>query len=153
MSVPRDGKRMAAIEPGANATIVAGLSGLFNNQSVLGEQYKTGVHQDRRRPGHRHVAERAVAHGGPLGGTPLVNGANQGLTNAGSTDNPYAATTSLVTDGWTAAAATRLNSRATRSPSRACSRSTPRPRQSTGVLQSFLVTADVASDARATPRS
>ena len=43
MSVPRDGQRMAAIEPGANANIVAGLSTLFNNQQMLGEQYKTGV--------------------------------------------------------------------------------------------------------------
>jgi hypothetical protein len=27
---------------------------------------------------------------GPLGGTPLVNGASQGLINTGTTDNPYA---------------------------------------------------------------
>jgi hypothetical protein len=105
MSVPRDGKRMAAIEPGANASIVAGLSGLFNNQSVLGEQYKTGVIKTGAGLDiamSQNVPSHTV---GPLGGTPLVNGANQGLTNAGSTDNPYAATTSLVTDGWTAAAA------------------------------------------------
>lgn len=43
MSVPRDGMRMAAIEPGANANVVAGLATLFNNQAMLGDQYKTGV--------------------------------------------------------------------------------------------------------------
>ena len=48
MSVPRDGQRIAAIEPGANATIVAGLATLFNDQSLLAKQYKTGDPTMRR---------------------------------------------------------------------------------------------------------
>ncbi|MFM2088274.1 MAG: hypothetical protein RLZZ237_3143 [Pseudomonadota bacterium] len=146
MSVPRDGQRMAAIEPGANATIVAGLSGLFNNKEVLGEQYKTGVIKTGAGLDiamSQNVPSHTV---GPLGGVPLVNGTNQGIINAGATDNPYAATTSLVTNGWTAAAALRLNAGDTYTIAGVFSVN-PETKASTGVLQSFLVTAAVSSDA------
>lgn len=146
MSVPRDGMRMAAIEPGANATIVAGLSGLFNNQSVLAEQYKTGIIKTGAGLDiamSQNVPSHTV---GPLGGVPLVNGANQGIINVGTTDNPYAATTSLVTNGWTAAAALRLNAGDTYTIAGVFSVN-PETKASTGVLQSFLVTAPVSSDA------
>ena len=146
MSVPRDGQRMAAIEPGANATIVAGLSGLFNNQSVLAEQYKTGIIKTGAGL-DLAMSQNVPSHTvGPLGGTPLVNGANQGLTNAGATDNPFANTTSLVTDGWTAAAAPRLAQGDTFTINGVFSVN-PETKASTGVLQSFLVTAAVSSDA------
>lgn len=144
-SVPRDGKRIAAIEPGANAAIVAGLSGLFNNQALLGEQYKTGILKTNAGLDigmSQNVPSHTV---GPLGGTPLVNGANQGLANAGAADNPYAATTSLITNGWTAAAALRLNQGDTFNIAGVLSVN-PETKQSTGVLQSFLVTAAVSSD-------
>jgi hypothetical protein len=145
MSVPRDGNRMAAIEPGANASIVAGISGLFNNQQVLGEQYKTGVVKTGAGLDIA-MSQNVPAHTvGPLGGTPLVNGANQGLINSGATDNPYAATTSLVTDGWTASAAVRLNQGDTFTIANVYSVN-PETKASTGVLQSFLVTAQVSSD-------
>jgi len=146
MSVPRDGMRMAAIEPGANATIVAGLSTLLNNKEVLGEQYKTGVIKTGAGL-DLAMSQNVPSHTvGPLGGTPLVNGANQGLINAGATDNPYSATTSLVTDGWTAAAAARLNQGDTFTLANVYSVN-PETKASTGVLQQFLVTANVSSDA------
>lgn len=145
MSVPRDGMRMAAIEPGANASIVAGLSGLFNNKEVLGEQYKTGIIKTGAGL-DLAMSQNVPSHTvGPLGGTPLVNGANQGLINAGATDNPYGATTSLVTDGWTAAAALRLNQGDTFTIAGVFSVN-PETKASTGVLQSFLVTANTSSD-------
>ena len=145
MSVPRDGQRMAAIEPGANANIVAGLSTLFNNQQMLGEQYKTGVLKTGMGLDFA-MSQNVPAHTvGPLGGTPLVNGANQGLINAGATDNPYAATTSLVTDGWTAAAGVRLNQGDTFTIAGVYSVN-PETKVSTGVLQSFVVTAQTSSD-------
>lgn len=146
MSVPRDGMRMAAIEPGANASIVAGLATLFNSQSMLGEQYKTGLLKTGMGLDFM-MSQNVPSHTvGPLGGTPLVNGANQGLTNAGSTDNPFALTTSLVTDGWTAAAAARLNQGDTFTLANVFSVN-PETKASTGVLQSFVVTAAVSSDA------
>lgn len=144
MSVPRDGNRMAAIEPGANATIVAGLSGLFNSQNVLGEQYKTGIIKTGAGL-DLAMSQNVPSHTvGPLGGTPLVNGANQGTTNAGATDNPFAATTSLVTDGWTAAAAARLNQGDTFTIGGVFSVN-PETKASTGVLQSFVVVGPTAS--------
>jgi hypothetical protein len=146
MSVPRDGMRMAAVEPGANATILAGVSSLFNSQQVLSDQYKTGVLKTGAGLDiamSQNVPSHTV---GPLGGTPVVNGANQGLINGGTTDNPYAATTSLVTNGWTAAAAVRLNQGDTFTIAGVFSVN-PETKQSTGVLQSFLVTAQTSSDA------
>lgn len=146
MSVPRDGMRMAAVEPGANAAILAGVSALFNSQQVLSDQYKTGVLKTGAGLDiamSQNIPSHTV---GPLGGTPLVNGANQGLINAGATDNPYAATTSLVTDGWTAAAAARLAQGDTFTIANVFSVN-PETKQSTGVLQQFVATAAASSDA------
>lgn len=69
---------------------------------------------------------------GPLGGTPLVNGASQ----TGS---------SLVTDGWTAAAASRLKKGDvfTIASVKAVN---PQNYRSTTQLQQFVVTADTSSD-------
>ena len=146
MSVPRDGMRMAAIEPGANASVVAGLATLFNSQQMLGEQYKTGLLKTGLGLDFM-MSQNVPSHTvGPLGGTPVVNGANQGLINSGATDNPYAATTSLATNGWTAAAAARLNQGDTFTIAGVFSVN-PETKASTGVLQQFLVTANVSSDA------
>ena len=146
MSVPRDGQRMAAIEPGANATIVAGLATLFQSQTLLSEQYKTGVIKTGLGLDFA-MSQNVPSHTvGPLGGTPVVNGANQGLINSGPTDNPYAATTPLITNGWTASAALRLNQGDTFTLAGVLSVN-PETKASTGVLQSFVVTANVLSDA------
>jgi hypothetical protein len=145
MSVPRDGQRIAAIEPGANASVVAGLATLFNDQKMLGDQYKTGVMKTGLGLDFA-MSQNVPAHTvGGLGGTPLVNGASQGTTNSGATDNPWASTTSLVTDGWTAAAANRLKQGDVINIANVYSVN-PETKQSTGVLQDFVVTADVASD-------
>ena len=145
MSVPRDGMRMAAIEPGANATIVAGISSLFNNQSVLGEQYKTGIIKTSAGLDiamSQNVPSHTV---GPLGGVPVVNGANQGLINAGATDNPFALNTSLLVNGCTAAAAARLSQGDTFTLAGVFSVN-PETKASTGTLQSFVSTTAVSSD-------
>lgn len=150
MSVPRDGQRIAAIEPGANAAVVAGLATLFNDTKMLGDQYKTGVMKTGLGLDFA-MSQNVPTHTvGPLGGTPVVNGANQGLINAGATDNPWAATTSLVTNGWTAAAALRLKKGDVFTLGLGGTRVesvNPENKQSTGQLQQFVVTADVSSDA------
>ena len=146
MSVPRDGQRMAAIEPGANANIVAGISALFNDQALLSEQYKTGVIKTSAGLDiamSQNVPTHTV---GPLGGAPVVNGANQGIINTGTTDNPFALTTSLVTSGWTAAAGPRLNQGDTVVMPGVFSVN-PETYASTGVLQSFLAVSAASSDA------
>ena len=146
-SCPRDGKRRTlALNPLANAAMVGGLSGFFNDPATVSKQYKTGLMTSSTLGMDFQMSQNLPTHTvGPLGGTPLVNGANQGLINSGSTDNPYGATTSLVTDGWTASAAARLKKGDvfTIAGVNAVNLVT---KQDLGVLQTFVVTADVSSD-------
>jgi hypothetical protein len=88
--------RAAVISPDMQATIVPALQGLFNPTTLVSKQYETGTMGQAL--GFKFSMDQNVATHtvGPLGGTPLVNGASQ--TGA-----------SLVTDGWTASAAARLN--------------------------------------------
>jgi len=145
MSCPRDGRRWAALSPQANASVLAGLATLFNPSATLSGQYRSAELETSL--GLNFVMSQNVpTHTvGTLGGSPVVNGANQGTINAGATDNPYASTTSLVTNGWTAAAATRLKAGdiITIAGVNAVNKET---KQDLGYLQNFVVTADAASD-------
>jgi hypothetical protein len=144
MSVP-PGDFYAALSPTANAAVVAGLATLYNDQKALADQYKTGMIKTALGIDFL-MSQNVPSHTvGALGGTPLVNGANQGLTNSGSTDNPYGATTSLATNGWTAAAANRLKQGDVITIAGVNSVN-PETKADTGVLQNFVVTADFASD-------
>ncbi len=145
-AAPRDDMRFIALTPLAHNTVVGGLSSLFNNQATIGEQYKSGSMKNALGFNFLMSQNMPTHTVGALGGTPLVNGANQGLINSGATDNPYAATTSLVTDGWTAAAANRLNAGDVFTIAGVFSVN-PETKQSTGSLQQFVVTANTASDA------
>ena len=142
---PRDDNRMLALTPLANAKLVGGMSGLFNDQATQGRQLKTGMMATNLGLDFIMSQNLPTHTVGGLGGTPLVNGANQGLINAGATDNPYAATTSLITDGWTAAAANRLKRGDVFTIAGVFSVN-PETKQNTGLLQQFVVTADAASD-------
>lgn len=105
---PRTDGRMLALTPLSNSKLVGGMSGLFNDQATQGKQLKNGMMSTNLGVDFIMSQNLPTHTVGGLGGTPLTNGANQGLINSGSTDNPNAATTSLVTDGWTAAVANRL---------------------------------------------
>lgn len=108
VACPRDGLRTASLNPLAMAYMVDGLKGLLNDGGVIGKQTKTGLLSTNLGMDFQ-MSQNVPTHTvGPLGGTPLVDGANQGTTTAVVTENPYAATTSLLTKGWTAAAAARL---------------------------------------------
>jgi hypothetical protein len=144
-AAPRDGMRYAALTPTANAAVVGGLSGIFNDQATLAKQFKTGSMSTALGLDFVMSQNLPTHTVGGLGGTPLVNGANQGLINSGATDNPYAATTSLVTDGWTAAAANRVNAGDVFTIAGVFSVN-PETKQSTGSLQQFVVTANTSSD-------
>ena len=142
---PRDAMRYAALSPTANAAVVAGLATLFNPRGTLEDQYKKGVVQTQLGI-DLMMSQNVPTHTvGPLGGTPVVNGANQGTINSGSTDNPYASTTSLVTNGWTAAAAARLKKGDVITLA-GVNDVNPETKQDTGALKNFVVTADVSSD-------
>lgn len=142
---PRTDGRMLALTPLANAKLVGGMSGLFNDQATQGKQLKNGMMSTNLGLDFIMSQNLPTHTVGGLGGTPLVNGANQGLINAGATDNPSAATTSLVTDGWTAGVANRLK-RGDVFTIAGVFAVNPETKVSTGVLRQFIATADAASD-------
>jgi len=142
---PRDGMRYAALSPTANAAVVAGLATLFNDRTALTNQYKSGVMETSLGLDFIMSQNLPTHTVGALGGTPLVNGASQGLVNAGATDNPYGASTALVTDGWTAAAANRLKAGDVITIA-GVNAVNPETKADTGSLMTFVVTADAASD-------
>lgn len=80
---------------------------------------------------------------GPLGGTPLVNGASQNVTYD-TAKNTWSQ--SLITDGWTAAAANRLKAGDVFTIANVFMVN-PKTKASTGVLQQFVVQADTDSTA------
>jgi coat protein Gp5 len=131
-SCPQDGQRNMVITSLMQATIVDALKGLFQAAQQIASQYRKG------RMGEavnfvwfmdQNVATHKV---GPLGGTPLVNGANQ----QGS---------SLITDGWTAAAASRLKAGDIISVANV-NGVNPQSYDSWGTVRQFVVTGDVSSD-------
>jgi len=142
---PRTDGRMLALTPLSNAKLVGGMSGLFNDQATQGKQLKNGMMSTNLGMDFIMSQNLPTHTVGGLGGTPLVNGANQGLINSGSTDNPSAATTSLVTDGWTAAIANRLK-RGDVLTIAGVFAVNPETKVSTGVLRQFVATTDAASD-------
>jgi len=104
-STPRDGSRYLAIDQGSNASLVGALTGFFQAQSMIADQYKQGLFVDGTNTvGFKIAMSQNIARHtvGALGGTPAVNGANQGLTSGWSN------TGTLITNGWTAAAAPRV---------------------------------------------
>jgi hypothetical protein len=135
---PRDGKRTLVLNPRANARFVSGLSGVFNSQEKVGAQYETGLMAKNTLGANWYMSQNVPTHTvGPLGGTPLVNGAGQ----VGTIGTPG----TLVTDGWTAAAALRLR-RGDRFTVAGVFHLNPDNRQNTNELAQFVVTADVSSD-------
>jgi len=79
---------------------------------------------------------------GPLGGTPLVNGASQNVTYD-TAKNTWAQ--SLITDGWTAAAANRLKQGDVFTIAGVFMVNS-KTKAVTSILQQFVVNADVSSD-------
>lgn len=79
---------------------------------------------------------------GPLGGTPLVNGASQNVTYD-TAKNTWSQ--SLITDGWTAAAANRLKAGDVFTIANVFMVN-PKTKATTTILQQFVVNADVSSD-------
>lgn len=142
-SVPRMGDRYFVIDQGTNQTQVAALSGFFNPTKQISDQYIDGEFVDTTNTiGLKIAMSQNVARHtvGALGGTPAVNGSNQSLT-AG-----WANTGSLITNGWTAAAAQRVNPGDVFTIAGVFAVN-PVTRQSTGQLLQFVATAAGNSDA------
>lgn len=119
------------LDPAAQITMADALKGLFVNPTAS-DAVKKG-YMSTVAGADLYLSQGVPSHTvGTLGGTPLVNGASQ----TGS---------SLVTDGWTAAAANRLKQGDVFTVAGVYAVN-PLTGQSTGVLRNFVVTADTASD-------
>lgn len=142
-SVPRDARRYYAMDQASNAAQVAALTGFFNQQKLVGQQYEDGIFVDGTNTVglkiamSQNVSRQTV---GPLGGTPAVNGASQGLVSG------WANTGTLITNGWTAAVGLRLRAGDVFTAA-GCNSVNPVTKQSTGQLMQFVVLADTSSDA------
>lgn len=133
MGCPSDDKRSMFINPVAQTKIVDALSGLFHSSEQIASQYEKGM-MGMAAGAKWYMAQNIHTHTtGPQGGTPLVDGAAQ----SGAT---------LNTKGWTAAAASRLKKGDVFTIAGVNSVN-PITKQSNGVLQQFVVTADFSSDA------
>jgi hypothetical protein len=119
------------LEPGAGITMADALKGVF-----VGKIAEEGLEEGfitKLANTSMYMAQGIRFHTvGTLGGTPLVNGANQ-------------TGTSLATKGWTAAAANRLKKGDVFTLAGVYAVN-PLTRQTTNVLRCFLCTADFASD-------
>ncbi len=133
-AAPRDGNRSLVIDPTAQVEIVDSLKGLFQSSEQIKKQYESG-NMGLGAGFKWSMDQNVVSHTvGPLGGTPLVNGA------------PAQGATTLVTDGWSAAAAARLKKGDVFTIQNVYAVN-PQSRQSTGQLRQFVVLSDVSSDA------
>lgn len=140
-AVPMSG-RMALHGTDASLALADGLKGVFVQdmaKTALAEA-KIGKYAGFDNYTWVHAPTHTV---GGLGGTPLVNGGAQGTTYALSKQTW---SQSLVTDGWTAAAANRLRAGDVFTIAGVNSVN-PVSKQNTGRLQTFTVLSDVSSDA------
>ncbi len=131
-AAPMDGDRHLVLTPLSQAYIIDALKGLFQQASAIAEQYAKG--QMGMAIGFTWYMDQNISTFtvGPQGGTPLVNLAGQ--------TGP-----SLNTKGWTGAIAVRLNA-GDRFTVAGVYSVNPQSRQSTGILQKFVVTASFSSD-------
>lgn len=118
-----------------HASIASANLALFNPSAVISKQYRTGMFgNDVLGIKEWYADENIATHViGPLGGTPLMNGSTS--DGAGS----------IVTDGWTAAAANRLKEGDVIQIA-GVFEINPMSYASTGRLKDFVVTADVDSN-------
>lgn len=137
-AAPVDG-RYVIMSPQMNRSWVNGLSGFFNPQKTIGEQTTKGMMYNNLLGFDRWLMDQntRIQTVGPLGGTPTVN------ATAGQTGS------SIVTTGWTAAAASRLNVGDVFTIGAGATgvfAVNPQNQQSTGALRQFVVTAPFSSD-------
>lgn len=131
-AAPQDGERHLILTPLSQAYIVDALKGLFQQSTAIAEQYIEG--KMGRGAGWAWYMDQNMATQtiGAQGGVPLV-------TVAGQSGN------SILTQGWTAAAASRLGV-GDRFTIAGVYMVNAQSRISNGTLQEFVVTAPISSD-------
>lgn len=129
---PPDGQCLL-ITPDMQVEAVDAGKSFFNPNSDIASQYRKGLIGMHSGAKVYEIQDPYIHTVGALGGTPLLNGA--------VADN----TSSVVTDGWTAVAATRLK-KGDRFTIASVYAVNPLTRQSTGTLKQFCAAADGVSD-------
>jgi len=135
MAAPRDKQRNMVMGPALNAAVVSGLSGLFNSQPKISQQYGTGLVVDSL--GMNVAMDQNVqTHTNGAATATNINGAGQ----TGASVTVVAVAGGTLTKGTviTLPGVFAVN---------------PQSRQSTGVLMQFVVTSDVAAGATSIPIS
>lgn len=132
-SGPMDDKYSYHVSPASNVKIVDALKGLFQSSSEIDKQYKRGL-MGIAAGGEWNLCQNLYSYtSGPQGGTPTLNGV------------PANGASSIVTAGWTAAAANRLKAGDVFTIA-GVNKCNPITKADTGQLQQFVCTADFASD-------
>jgi hypothetical protein len=103
MGAPNDGQLYQLLGPAANTSLISGLSTLFNSSTRIAEQYEDGIIADAAGLKIAIDQNTMTQVVGPLGGSPVINGAGQGLATG------WAYSMNLLVNGWNAAIAPRLN--------------------------------------------
>jgi hypothetical protein len=134
MAAPQDNLRSIVIDPSAEASIVNALTTLFNPSQMISDQYKDGTMG--KAIGFKWSSDANVnAYTiGAQGGTPIM------LSSGGSQTGA-----SLNTQGWSNSITGLLNQGDIFTIAGVFSVN-PQSRQSTGLLQQFVVTAPVSSN-------
>jgi hypothetical protein len=134
-AAPRDRMRGFIMNPGLNAAMVTGLSGLFNAQPKLSEQYGNGLVVDSMGLSV-DMGQNVDVH---TNGTQVITGTAVAAGLSG-------ASIACVGLGGTITRGTRISFPGVFAVN-------PQSRQSTGTLAQFVVTADLAAGATALPIS
>jgi hypothetical protein len=133
--------RGALLCPSDNWGLVGGQTSLFNG-GLVNSAYTEG-NLGRVAGLDTYCSQVCPAHTvGPLGGSPLINGGAQNVTYD-TAKNTW--TQSLITDGWTAAAASRVKEGDIFTIANVF-KVNPKTKATTAILQQFVVRADGSSD-------
>lgn len=133
------------VSPDMQVEIVDAIKGLFQSSEQIKKGFEKGKIGTTAGADWFEVQNLYTHTVGPLGGSPLVNGAAQVSTSG------WASSQTLVTDGWSASAASRLKAGdtfvlGTPGGANAVYSANPWTHVSNGALQQFVVNADVSSD-------
>jgi hypothetical protein len=136
-SIPSEG-RSVVLSPADQWGLVGSQAGLYND-TISKPAYREG---DAGKVAgiEVYMSQNAPTHTvGPLGGTPLINGAAQNSAYSAVKDT---GTQSLITDGWTAAAAARVKAGDVFTIANVFAVN-PCPKNTMSYLQQFVVLSDV----------
>lgn len=143
LCVPTD-MRFAALNPNDNWGMLGSQTALYIGEAAKGA-YREGALGPIAGVDTFSSGVLPTHTVGPLGGAPLINGAAQNVLYSSLTSGLTVWSQTLITDGWTAAAAARVKQGDVFTIANV-NMVNPKTKISTGILQQFVVNADGSSD-------